>query len=59
MPDETRKAIINQIVNVQGLRSPRTKAMKDHDKIRGTNQPFRGEQNFKPLLFEHLVKQAL
>lgn len=32
LPAEVRKSIIDHIVNVQGLRSPRTKAAKDFDK---------------------------
>ncbi len=56
MSAEKKKAILNEIINVQGIKSPRTKADKDYDKVRGTNSPRRGEQNFKPLLFEHCVR---
>ena len=58
LPDHTRKAIINQIITAQSHKSPRTKEMKDYDKVRYP-QPLRGEQNFKPVLFDHCVKQHL
>lgn len=56
LPDQTRKSIINQIVNVQGLKSPRTKEFKQRD------QEFFGRVktgNFLPALFEVSVKQHL
>lgn len=57
LPNQKRKSIIDTIVNVQGLKSPRTKAMKDYDKVRGTNQPRRGDQNLLPMLFTQCVNQ--
>lgn len=58
MPDQTRKAIIDQIVNVQGLKCPRSKEHKLSDR-ETYGQRNEGERNFLPLLFEHSVRQHL
>lgn len=58
MPDRTRKAIVNQIINVQGLKMERSKEHKQSDR-ETYGQPNRGERNFLPLLFEHSVKQHI
>lgn len=58
MPLETRKAILNQVINTQGMKGERPKWVKDCDADRyGT--PRKGDQNFLPLLFETSVKQHL
>lgn len=54
-PAEKRKSIIDLIVNTQSTKSPRTKAMKDYDKVRYP-EPLKGAMNFQPALFDHCVK---
>lgn len=58
MPDHTRKAIINQVINVQGLKSPMSKLGKQAA-IECYGSRNEGERNFLPLLFQTSVRQHL
>jgi hypothetical protein len=58
LPDKTRQSIVHQVVNVQGLKCPRTKLGKDLDK-ENFGKPNEGARLYNRLLFEHLVTQSL
>jgi hypothetical protein len=58
MPDQTRKAIINECINVRGMKSPMTKFGRQCA-VEEYGRPNTGERNFLPLLFEHSVKERM
>lgn len=58
LPPEKRGYIINQIISVSGLSSPRSLYAKRTDQER-YGIPLRGPQLYRRLLFQHLVNQCL
>lgn len=56
MPPQEKRRVLNEIINVQGLKSPMTKQGKIEAR-RNYGSPNRGERNLLPLLFHQSVIQ--